>query len=107
MRNAIQHARHHIAPRNKILKNDQWREGAEEENFLRDCRIQTLQKHNPWKIEEEEEKEREMRKPQQNWKQNKTNKTQYYTPRTQQRKNTTMEKDKQRSKKNGKISGKH
>jgi len=58
MRNAIQHARHHITPRNNIQKKDQWHEGTEEENLLRDCRIQTLQNTIHGKQEEEEEKEK-------------------------------------------------
>merc|ERR1712112_791940 len=48
MRNAIQHARHHIATRNQTNKAE-WQEWANEEIITRDCRIRTLRNHNPWK----------------------------------------------------------
>merc|ERR1712112_756432 len=55
MRNAIQHARHHIATRNQTNKAE-WQEWANEEIITRDCRIRTLRNHNPWgEIEPEKE----------------------------------------------------
>jgi len=55
MRNAIQHARHHIITGNQQNKA-KWHEWTEEETTTtRDCRIRTLQKHNPWKEEDGEE----------------------------------------------------
>ena len=48
MRNAIQHARHHIITGPSDKKQEKWHEWTEEEKTIRDCRIRTLRKHNPW-----------------------------------------------------------
>ena len=56
MRNAIQHERNHIITGPSAKKKGKWHDWAEEEKTIRDCRIRTLQKHNPWGKQEEEEK---------------------------------------------------
>jgi len=63
MRNAIQHVRHHIATRNQTNKAER-QEWTEEETTTRDCRIRTLQNHNPWKEKETEEERNNEKQPQ-------------------------------------------
>ena len=55
MRNAIQHARHHIITGNATINKDKWQEWTQGEKITRGCRLRTLQKYNPWGEKEQKE----------------------------------------------------